>query len=328
MSSADALGRVLAEASADFVCLATSHGEPFYLNPAGRRLVGLGRRPAGLVGQPARVLRRGVVGGAARRGRARRQQDRPLGRPQPAPQRADRRADRRRDDHVPREVGRGRPAHLPGVRPPRGRRAGPACGRRWPRPRPENAPSSNRRSTRSSRSTTRAIITEFNRAAEQTFGHPREKVLGTKPSDVLFPPADQRRPAGPHRPLPGRRRGLDAGPAGRGHGGPRQRRDLRRRNGHDHQPRAGRARADVLHPRHQPPEEGRAGAGPLRRRAGAVEPRAGAVRLRRLARSPGAAAEDPHLRRPPANEVRRQARRGRPTSASSGCRAPPRGCRR
>jgi two-component system, LuxR family, sensor kinase FixL len=33
------------------------------------------------------------------------------------------------------------------------------------------------------------VITEFNRAAEQVFGHPRQKVLGTKPSDVLFPPA-------------------------------------------------------------------------------------------------------------------------------------------
>jgi PAS domain S-box-containing protein len=32
------------------------------------------------------------------------------------------------------------------------------------------------------------VITEFNRAAERIFGHPREKVLGTKPSDVLFPP--------------------------------------------------------------------------------------------------------------------------------------------
>jgi len=31
------------------------------------------------------------------------------------------------------------------------------------------------------------VITEFNRAAEQVFGHAREKVLGTKPSDVLFP---------------------------------------------------------------------------------------------------------------------------------------------
>jgi len=32
------------------------------------------------------------------------------------------------------------------------------------------------------------IIIEFNRAAEQVFGHPREKVLGTRPSEILFPP--------------------------------------------------------------------------------------------------------------------------------------------
>ena len=32
------------------------------------------------------------------------------------------------------------------------------------------------------------VITEFNHAAELAFGHPREKVLGTKPSEVLFPP--------------------------------------------------------------------------------------------------------------------------------------------
>ncbi len=32
-------------------------------------------------------------------------------------------------------------------------------------------------------------IIEFNRAAEQTFGHSREKVLGTRTSDVLFPPS-------------------------------------------------------------------------------------------------------------------------------------------
>ena len=33
------------------------------------------------------------------------------------------------------------------------------------------------------------VITEFNRAAESVFGHPRNTVLGTRPSEVLFPPA-------------------------------------------------------------------------------------------------------------------------------------------
>ena len=32
---------VVSEGINDFVCLATSHGEPFYLNPAGRRMLGM-----------------------------------------------------------------------------------------------------------------------------------------------------------------------------------------------------------------------------------------------------------------------------------------------
>jgi two-component system sensor kinase FixL len=36
------------------------------------------------------------------------------------------------------------------------------------------------------------LITEFNRAAEAAFGRPRRDVLGTQPSDVLFPTARQR----------------------------------------------------------------------------------------------------------------------------------------
>ena len=33
------------------------------------------------------------------------------------------------------------------------------------------------------------VITEFNRAAEKVFGHSRDDVLGTQPSEILFPPA-------------------------------------------------------------------------------------------------------------------------------------------
>lgn len=40
------------------------------------------------------------------------------------------------------------------------------------------------------------VIVEFNRAAEQVFGYPRDQVLGTRPADLLFPPElaeDQRK---------------------------------------------------------------------------------------------------------------------------------------
>jgi two-component system, LuxR family, sensor kinase FixL len=33
------------------------------------------------------------------------------------------------------------------------------------------------------------VITEFNRAAETTFGYSRDKIIGTKPNEILFPPS-------------------------------------------------------------------------------------------------------------------------------------------
>ena len=38
----DSICRALADSTADFICLATSHGEPFYFNLAARRMIGLG----------------------------------------------------------------------------------------------------------------------------------------------------------------------------------------------------------------------------------------------------------------------------------------------
>ena len=90
-ANSESICRALADSTADFICLATSHGEPFYLNPAGRRMVGLARTSRS-ARKPARLLCRRLVEGAARRGGAGGQSQRALGRPQPAPQPQDRRA--------------------------------------------------------------------------------------------------------------------------------------------------------------------------------------------------------------------------------------------
>ena len=102
---------------ADFVCLANSHGEPFYLNPAGQRLVGLDEdQPASsislrdLYAEESWTELRDVAVPAVNKtghweGRSRLRNA------------ADRRASRRRHQPVSAEVERGRPAHLPGVSP-------------------------------------------------------------------------------------------------------------------------------------------------------------------------------------------------------------------
>ena len=288
--SADTLGRVLGRCVRRFR-LPGQLARRAVLSESRRAAIGgTRRRPARVVHQFARFVCRDVVDGTARRGRARRQQDRPLGRPQPAAQPANRRIHRRRRQPVPPEVERsGRPTCLVFLHRPADDRASLLAAL-------AEAQARKRAILESSLDPIitinhEGVITEFNKAAEQTFGHPREKVLGSKPSDVLFPAAASAERAGPHQPLSRRGRGLAVGPPRRGHGRPRERRHLRRRNGDDHQPGARRPGAHVLHPRRQPPQEGRAGAIAVRGRARAVEPRVGAVRLRRLARSPGAACE-------------------------------------
>ena len=185
----DALGRVLAEASADFVCLTTAHGEPFYLNPAGRRMVGLSEeRPASGIAlhdlyddrswtelRNVAVPKVNKTGRWEGRGRL-------------------------------RNVGSGEmiEVHARMFRFKSSEAGRPVCLAIVHRRIEEE--SDLRKALAEAQARKRAIlessldpivtinhegvVTEFNKAAEQCFGYPREKILGTKPSDVLFPPGD------------------------------------------------------------------------------------------------------------------------------------------
>ena len=300
----DSLGRVLAEAAAEFVCLATSHGEPFYLNPAGRRLVGLDE------GQPISAVNlrelyadeswaelRDAAGPAVNK------TGRWHGRSQLRNVRTGEFVDVETRMFRVRSDEGSRPTCLAIVHREANQqvRLQAALAEAQARKRAILESSLDPIITINHQ----GIITEFNKAAEQTFGHPREKILGTKPSDVLFPPASS---AGQQDRID---RYLDAGEGSLL--GRRVEVTAVRANGDTFDAEMAMAisreegvpAADVLRPRHQPPEEGRAGTGPVRGRVGAIEPRTGAVRLRRLARPPGAVAEDSHLQRPPANDVRR-----------------------
>jgi two-component system, LuxR family, sensor kinase FixL len=186
--SADTLGRVLADASADFVCLANSHGEPFYLNPAGQRLVGLGdNQPASSI--PLRELHADESWAELRDVAV------------PAVNRTGHWEGRSRlrnlltGELVDVEASlfrlkandAGRPTCLVFVyRRPDDRAALLAAI--------DEVNARKRAILESSLDPIitinhEGVITEFNRAAEQTFGHPREKVLGGRPSEILFPTA-------------------------------------------------------------------------------------------------------------------------------------------
>lgn len=184
----DSLGRVLAGAVAEFVCLATAHGEPFYLNPAGRRLVGLEEsQPVATVNlrelyaEDSWVELRDAAGPAVNktgqwrgRSRLRNAQTGEL-------------VDVETMMFRVRSDEGGRPSCLAILHRQADDRSrletelADAQSQKWAILESSLDPiiTINHK----------GIITEFNKAAEQTFGHPREKVLGTRPSDVLFPPA-------------------------------------------------------------------------------------------------------------------------------------------
>lgn len=184
---ADAFWRILADAVADFVLLTTAHGEPFYLNAAGRQLAGLSdaQTPSlvnlrELYAEESWIELRDVAVPAVNKtgcweGRSRL-----------------RNAKNGEYVEVLTKLRRLRSQDL----------ERPTCLMFLHRQANDESNLKNALAEAQSRKRVilessldpiitinhEGIITEFNKAAEQTFGHPREKVLNTKPSEVLFPP--------------------------------------------------------------------------------------------------------------------------------------------
>jgi two-component system, LuxR family, sensor kinase FixL len=184
----DGLGRVLAQAATQFVGLTTAHGEFFYLNPAGRRLAGVEESRAAsslnlrdLYADESWAELRDVAGPAVNKSGS--WSGRSLLK------------NLQTGDLLDVETLMCRARSDEGNRP--------TCLAILHRPADEQkrlretlaeAQAQKRAILESSLDPIvtinhKGIITEFNKAAEQTFGHPREKVIGTKPSEVLFPPA-------------------------------------------------------------------------------------------------------------------------------------------
>ena len=184
-ASPDALGRMLAESARDFVCLANSHGEPFYLNPAGRQLLGLDNsQPASainlreLYAEESWAELRDVAGPTVNKS----------GYWQGSSHLRHLRSGELIDVkttmfRVKSEAGRPTCLAIVHQETAEPLRLQAALAEARARKRAILESSLDPIITINQM----GIITEFNRAAEQTFGHPREKILGTKPSDVLFP---------------------------------------------------------------------------------------------------------------------------------------------
>jgi two-component system, LuxR family, sensor kinase FixL len=177
----------VAEGVDDFVCLATSHGEPFYLNAAGRRMLGLSERQelsatnlhAFYDPETWEQLRDTAVPAVNKSGQwkgACRLQNLQTG----------------RFIDVQTTMLR--------VKSPESNR--PTILAIIHREHNDNAQLEQALAEAESRKHAilessldpiitinhEGVITEFNRAAEQIFGYPRDKIIGTKPADVLFSP--------------------------------------------------------------------------------------------------------------------------------------------
>ena len=222
-ANADALGHALAESTADFVCLATSHGEPFYLNPAGRRLVGLEEnRPASAislrelyaedswielrdVAVPA-VNKTGRWEGSSRMRNVQTGELIEVRYQVVSPQ-----VERERAGPLawPSSIAK---STIRGPQGVAGRGPGPKKGhpRIVPRSDHHDQPRGDHYGVQ------QGGRADLRPSAGKSLGH---EALGRALSHLGQP-----RPAGPHRPLPRSRRRLVAGPAGRGRGRPGQRR--------------------------------------------------------------------------------------------------------
>jgi two-component system, LuxR family, sensor kinase FixL len=187
-ANSDAVFRALMECVPDFVCLATTHGELFYMNAAARRWVGLDETASlsavalhnFYTEDSWRELRDMAVPGVNRAGQW---------------------EGRSRLRNLKTGQQSAVLTFIFRVKIPHGER--PSClailhrdAEAMNRLR-ESLTEAQARKNSILESSLDPIITinhegvviEFNRAAEVTFGHSREKVLGTRPADVLFPPS-------------------------------------------------------------------------------------------------------------------------------------------
>ncbi len=188
----DALGRALAESTQDLILLTTAHGEPLYLNPAGQQLTGLAEScpPSSInlrelyAEESWAELRDVAVPAVNKTGRWE-------GRSRIRNARAGQFCDVRTRLFRLKSNDTGRPTCLMFWH-------SKALDQEELQAALAESQARKRAILESSLDPIitinhEGVITEFNKAAEQTFGHPREKVLGTKPSEVLFPPSTSAR---------------------------------------------------------------------------------------------------------------------------------------